>query len=178
MRKYYKAKNSLAWKGGKTKDHGYVLVLLQPDDFFYPMANGKGYVREHRLVIAQHLNRCLLPWEVVHHKNGIKDDNRFENLQLFPGNRQQQPDMRLKARIKRLEQQLLNERKAGIREGVRRVYEDVKAHHYIIDYDLEVVLKALEKYKDKIALAGGGIGDAMVKIGAKPSRKGAPKVGI
>ena len=39
--------------------------------------------------------------------------------------------------------------KAGIREGVRRVYEDVKAHHYIIDYDLEVALKALEKYKDK-----------------------------
>ena len=67
---------------------------------------------------------------------------------------------------------------AGIREGVRRIYEDVKARHYIIDYDLEVALKALEKYKDKIALAGGGIGDAMVKIGAKPSRKGAPKVVI
>lgn len=116
MRAYKTEEESLAWKGGHTKDHGYILVLLQPDDFFYPMANNKGYVREHRLVMAKYLNRCLLSWEVVHHKNGVKDDNRLENLKLFPHNREQQPDMQLKARIKQLEQQLLNERKAGIRE--------------------------------------------------------------
>lgn len=61
---------------------GYVLVRLESTDFFYPMANKHGYVMEHRLVIARHLQRCLHQWEIVHHKNGIKADNQLGNLEL------------------------------------------------------------------------------------------------
>lgn len=81
------------WKGGRKNAEGYIRVWLQPDNFFYSMTDKKGYVLEHRLVMAKYLQRCLLPWEVIHHKNSIKDDNRLENLELLPTNRQHLPSM-------------------------------------------------------------------------------------
>jgi hypothetical protein len=60
-----------------------MVVCLDPSDFFYPMiGKGHGGIFEHRLVMARYLGRCLTRWEIVHHKNGIKNDNRLENLEL------------------------------------------------------------------------------------------------
>ncbi len=80
------------WNGGQCKrKDGYIKVLLYPDDFFFPMADPKGYVWEHRLVVARALGRCLESWEIVHHKGTKypsnsrenKSDNRYpENLEL------------------------------------------------------------------------------------------------
>lgn len=57
---------------------GYVL-LKRPE---YPNANNNGYVSEHVLIMSEQLGRPLYEKETVHHKNGIKDDNRPENLEL------------------------------------------------------------------------------------------------
>jgi len=85
-RKYYKGRSGdkhPLWRGGRSLTrNGYILVFLHKEDFFRPMANSKGYVMEHRLIMAKHLGRLLQVWEVVHHINEIKDDNRLENLQL------------------------------------------------------------------------------------------------
>lgn len=70
------------WKGGsQITDSGYRLVWM-PE---HPHAR-KGRVREHRLVMEQHLGRILNPAEVVHHRNGNKSDNRLENLELIASN--------------------------------------------------------------------------------------------
>ncbi len=62
------------WKGGKYKDkYGYIIVSLG--------RKGK-YRYEHRLIMEKYLGRKLKKNEIVHHLNGIRNDNRIENLFL------------------------------------------------------------------------------------------------
>lgn len=69
-----------AWKGGRVAvTDGYIRVYA-PE---HPAAQNGRYVLEHRLVMEEHLGRYLEPDERVHHKNGIRDDNRLENLEIW-----------------------------------------------------------------------------------------------
>jgi len=77
----FKGENGARWHGGRRMQKGYVAIWTPGHP---SIKKGKRiYVLEHRLVMEKELGRFLMPNEHVHHKNGIKDDNRIENLELW-----------------------------------------------------------------------------------------------
>lgn len=68
--------NNPNWRGGIIKDKGYIRHY-EPN---HPRATQGGYVYEHILIWEQVHNKSLPRGWVVHHLNGIKNDNRPENL--------------------------------------------------------------------------------------------------
>lgn len=85
----WKSKNCIAWNKGKIKEEtkvykgrfktveGYIRIY-NPN---FPEDDRK-YILEHRFVIEQSLGKKLSKKDKIHHINGIKDDNRLENLMI------------------------------------------------------------------------------------------------
>ena len=68
---------------GETRinNKGYVYEYVGRDTS-HPR-NANGFVAKHTLVMEDFLGRTLIQGETVHHKNGIRTDNRIENLELW-----------------------------------------------------------------------------------------------
>lgn len=68
---------------GTVHRSGYRYFRVPDDHPLRSMASRHGKIAEHRLVMANHLGRPLLPDEEVHHRFGDRDDNRIEVLELW-----------------------------------------------------------------------------------------------
>jgi len=111
-RRNYRARgaNHYNWKGGRSEINGGYVRVYMPK---HPNAMKSGYVLEHRLIMSEHLGHPLEAWEVVHHKNGIKNDNRIENLELYPQAGQHESEtFATNIRIQKLEQANLSWQRA------------------------------------------------------------------
>lgn len=74
------------WTGGRMlRSDGYIEITLPVDHPLRPTSKRGGTMLEHRYVLAEKLGRALSPYETVHHINGIRSDNRPDNLQLRQG---------------------------------------------------------------------------------------------
>ena len=68
------------WRGGKSiASNGYVLIRVGKG---HHLADVRGYAYEHRLVAEEQLGRRLRKNEIPHHINGVKTDNRQENIEV------------------------------------------------------------------------------------------------
>lgn len=71
------------WKRGTTEAYDRTpQPRTRKNGYVYRWVDGRQLL-EHRLLMEAHLGRALLPTESVHHKNGIRDDNRMANLELW-----------------------------------------------------------------------------------------------
>ena len=68
---------------GFWRSNGYIYVAVEEG---HSVRSRGERVAQHRLVMEEHLGRRLRDEETVHHKNGVKDDNRIENLELWASN--------------------------------------------------------------------------------------------
>ena len=85
------------WKGGRIRSSGYVFVHRSD----HARANRDGYVREHILVWEEAHGKTLPKGWIVHHLNGIKDDNRPINLLGLPNKKHY---LVLQAKAKRIQE--------------------------------------------------------------------------
>lgn len=80
---------------GHLNKHGYRILNKQG----HPNSSTKkGSIAEHTFVMSEYIGRPLKKNELVHHKNGIRDDNRIENLELWQ--KSHPPGQRLEDKIK------------------------------------------------------------------------------
>lgn len=109
-----RGKHHPQWEGGRFADQqGYVLVHM-PD---YPSARKDGYIFEHRYVYEQSRGVRLPKDVIVHHINGVRDDNRPENLMATIRQRHDRVHLRAGAVISLfLDDRLLETAKVYVRE--------------------------------------------------------------
>ena len=77
---FKKGEGHILWKGGRCYDSKGYILIFDPNN---PFSEKHGYILEHRLVWFSHHPETPKDW-IIHHLNGIRDDNQIENLIACP----------------------------------------------------------------------------------------------
>lgn len=102
------------WKGGRTKTvKGYILIKLKD----HPKSNINGYVLEHLLIWEKIHNKRLPEGYIIHHLNGIKWDNRPENLLAMKKHEHVTQTEPYKKRIRELELEITRLKQLNLFKG-------------------------------------------------------------
>lgn len=101
----HRGERSRAWRGGRHLNGDGYVMLWCPE---HPRAGKRGYVREH-IKVWTDAHGPLLPGWTVHHLNGIRDDNRLDNLAAVPpgANKSFHLQRLMAARVRDLEMRLV-----------------------------------------------------------------------
>ena len=80
---YFSGKNTHTWNGGVCYKGGYKIINRELiEEKFWPMCDRRGYIKEHRYVMAKKLGRLLDENEIIHHIDNNKLNNDIDNLKL------------------------------------------------------------------------------------------------
>jgi len=111
------------WKGGKrSDDKGYQLLRIDKKDPLYCMAKRSGYAYAHRIEMAKAIGRPLYSWEIVHHKDGNKENNSVDNLVLLEDKADHQTSIAVAKEIRKLEVkiQILEAENLELRKAIKQ----------------------------------------------------------
>lgn len=86
------------WKGGRIKTYNGYIMILKPE---HPRVGKNGYIMEHILVWEEAHSKPLPESWIIHHLNGIPDDNRPSNLEALPNKKHY---LVLQAKAKRIQE--------------------------------------------------------------------------
>jgi hypothetical protein len=107
---------------GRRMLNGYIAVYKPDHPAAYKTKTAKGYVLEHRILAEQRLGRLLEKNENVHHINGIRDDNRPENLVVLTRSEHRA--------LHRTEDKITEETRRKLSEATKKAHAEGRIHKH------------------------------------------------